>query len=96
MDHIVVIIRFGPHAFCGQTAHVITAFVAEGAELRRQDQRRRHVCRQFAEERRSGPAVVTGAEELVKYQTILAGVKPVLTLQFSRTDGKEWVISRQG
>ena len=66
MDHIVVIIRFGPDAFCGQTAHVITAFVAEGAELRRQDQRRRHVCRQFAEERRSGPAVVTGAEELVE------------------------------
>lgn len=66
MDHIVVIIRFGPDAFCSQPTDILAAFVAEGAELRRQDQRRRHVCRQFAEERRSGPAVVTGAEELVE------------------------------
>ena len=96
MDHVAVIIRFGPHAFFSQAAHVIAAFVAEGAELRRQDQRCRHICRQFAKEGRGIPAVVTGTETLVEIPGHLGRRKAVRVLQFSWTDGKEWVISRQG
>ena len=89
MDHVAVIIRFGPHAFFSQAAHVIAAFVAEGAELRRQDQRCRHICRQFAKEGRGIPAVVTGTETLVEIPGHLGRRKarPGIAVLLDRREG---------